>query len=153
MALVEHAERELREAGLFDEDSDYEGMLGEGVMELVRTFAAQGHSGYSAQCTIDLFRRVASYQLLNPMKNPMTSKEYHEVGEGTYQPARAASLVRTAGKLGTTLTRKFRAGNDGSEFGAFTSSSGPRLGPAKGENGQRRSGTRGQSFCYMPTHA
>src|ERR1051325_7595598 len=97
MGLVEHAERELREAGLFDKDSDYEGMLGEGVMELVRVFAAQGHSGFSAQCTIDLFRRVASYQVLTPLKNPMETKEYQEVYENTLQSTRKSSVFSEDG--------------------------------------------------------
>jgi hypothetical protein len=76
MNLVEHAERELREAGLFDADSDYAGGLGEAVLGLVKVFAEQGHSGTSAQLTVDLFRRVASYQTLTPLKNPMASGEY-----------------------------------------------------------------------------
>lgn len=71
MTLVEHAEHELRAAGLFDEDSDYDGWLGESVLELVRTFAAQGHSGFSAYSTIDLFERVATYRALTPItSNP-----------------------------------------------------------------------------------
>jgi hypothetical protein len=99
MTLVEHAERELRAAGLFDEDSDYGGMLGPDVLELVRTFAAQGHSGCSAHIAIDLFRRVASYQILTPLKNPMISGEYMEVSGGVLQSTRKSSVFSNdAGK-------------------------------------------------------
>jgi len=97
MSLVQHAERELREAGLFDKDSVYDGMLGDAVLELVKTFAAQGHSGMSAHMTIDLFRRVASYQLLNPMKHPRVSGEYQEVGEGMLQSTRKSSVFSDDG--------------------------------------------------------
>ena len=42
--LAKHAEYELRKAGLFDKDSDYGGMLGKAVMDIVKVFAKQGHS-------------------------------------------------------------------------------------------------------------
>lgn len=102
MSLTEHAERELREAGLFDKGSDYDGMLGEGVMELVRVFAAQGHSGYSAGATIALFKQVASYNLLNPLKNPMIAGEYLDHtdtsgGVPTFQSTRKSSVFSEDG--------------------------------------------------------
>lgn len=65
--LVAHAERELRLAGLFDKDSDYEGILGQAVLELVKVFASQGHSGFSAGQTIRLFEQLASYRALTPV--------------------------------------------------------------------------------------
>src|ERR1700733_16312135 len=102
MTLVEHAERELRDAGLFDPDSNYGGMLGEAVMELVKVFAAQGHSGGSAHVTISLFHRVASYKLLGPMKNPMVSGEYIDHsdthgGNPVYQSTRLSSVFSEDG--------------------------------------------------------
>ena len=39
MSLIKHAERELRLAGFFDKDSDYEGALGKAVMELIEVFS------------------------------------------------------------------------------------------------------------------
>jgi hypothetical protein len=101
--LVKHAERELREAGLFDSESSYGGMLGDAVMELVKVFAAQGHSGCSAGMTIDVFRIVARYGLLNPMKNPMQTGEYMEVGHLSsdnrpmYQSTRKSSVFSDDG--------------------------------------------------------
>ena len=40
--LTDHARNELKLAGLFDKDSDYDGMLGDSVMELVKVFSKQG---------------------------------------------------------------------------------------------------------------
>jgi hypothetical protein len=57
--LVDDAERNLRNSGMFDEDSDYDGMLGKAVMELIQVFAKQGHSGASAMRTLELFDQVA----------------------------------------------------------------------------------------------
>lgn len=60
--LVNHAEKELKKAGLFDRDSDYDGMLGDAVLELVTVFAKQGHSGMSAQMTRELFYKLSNFE-------------------------------------------------------------------------------------------
>lgn len=60
--LVNHATEQLKKAGLFDKDSDYVGELGEGVLELITLFASQGHSGMSAELTIQLFERLARFE-------------------------------------------------------------------------------------------
>lgn len=88
MALVDHAERELRRAGLFDEDSDYEGALGEHVLALVKVFADQGHSGYSAGLAIQLFGKVARYETLTPLGNPTETGEYIVHAEDAWQSTR-----------------------------------------------------------------
>jgi hypothetical protein len=79
--LVDHAERELKAAGLFDTDGDYGGHIGPDVLELVRVFAAQGHSGGSMDLTLELFNKVIRYKTLLPLQNPMDNREYisHEV--------------------------------------------------------------------------
>ena len=69
MALVEHARRELERAGLFKKESDYEGMLGHAVMKMVEVFAAEGHSGMSADLTLEIFNRVARFKTLTPVTN------------------------------------------------------------------------------------
>lgn len=99
MSLVQHAERELRKAGLFDEDADYGGMLGEGVLELVKVFAEQGHSGFSARMAIRLFAKVANYETLTPIDNPATTGEYIacDLGEMTWQATRKYSLFSNDG--------------------------------------------------------
>lgn len=65
--LVDHSETELRKAGLFDADSDYNGMIGTAVLELMKTFASQGHSGYSAGWVSELFSKLSKYETLTPL--------------------------------------------------------------------------------------
>lgn len=65
--LVKHAEHELKLAGLFDKDSDYDSMLGDAVLELVKVFAKQGHSGFSAHQTLKIFNEVANFKPLTPI--------------------------------------------------------------------------------------
>lgn len=60
--LIDHATKELTRVGLFDKDSDYDGMLGDAALELITTFANQGHSGMSAEMTIQLFERLARFK-------------------------------------------------------------------------------------------
>lgn len=62
--LVQHAETELRRAGLFDADSDYDGAIGPAVLELVSKFAEQGHSGFSARLVLLAFDKVARFMPL-----------------------------------------------------------------------------------------
>lgn len=62
--LIDHATKELTKSGLFDADSDYDGELGKGVLELITTFANQGHSGYSAKVTRELFYKLSNFEEL-----------------------------------------------------------------------------------------
>ena len=65
--LVKYTESELRAAGLFDKESDYGGMLGDAVLELVDTFSKQGHSGCSAGMALSIFCKVANFKPLSPL--------------------------------------------------------------------------------------
>ena len=99
--LVLHAKEELELAGLFDKDSDYDGMLGEAVLELIRVFAKQGHSGFSAHQTLKIFNTVASFKPLTPIG---TSKdEWVDQSEASGCPMwqnkrRGSTFSRDAGK-------------------------------------------------------
>lgn len=62
--MVAHAESELKRTGLLDKGSDYDGMLGRAVLELVKCHAKQGHSGYSHQAAIALFTKLANFETI-----------------------------------------------------------------------------------------
>ena len=99
--LVQHAERELAKAGLFDKDSDYEGMIGTATPDLVKQLSAQGHSGCSAAMVIDLFNRLAKYKTLTPVSNCpeewMEVTEYNPKQGGMWQSRRCPSCFSTDG--------------------------------------------------------
>jgi len=65
--MTEHARQELEKAGMFDKDCDYNGALGNAVMELIEVFAERGHSGFSAMMTIDLFATLAKQENLTEL--------------------------------------------------------------------------------------
>lgn len=69
MSMCDKAFEELKRAGLFDKSSDYEGNIGHAVMELMDTFAEQGHSGFSAMMVLEIFDRLAKQKTLTPITN------------------------------------------------------------------------------------
>lgn len=90
--LVSFAREELDRLGLFDADSDYGGELGEAVMELIETFAKQGHSGMSAESVVKLFSRLASFKpLTHVTANP---DEWIAIGPNEWVCKRCPHLIR-----------------------------------------------------------
>lgn len=108
-SLIQHAERELKLAGLDQPDADYGGMLAPAVMELITTFSDQGHSGQSAMIVATLFARLVQWRPLSPLtddpdewlevsKEMLTKAEIKE-GKRIWQSKRApACFSRDGGK-------------------------------------------------------
>lgn len=99
--LTKHAEYELRVAGLFDKDSDYDGMLGDAVLELVKVFAKQGHSGFSAHQTLKIFNEVANFKNLTPIGK--SKDEWMNISDMSNDPTwqnkrRGTTFSRDGGK-------------------------------------------------------
>lgn len=82
--LVAYAETELERAGLFDKDSDYNGMLGDAALELVKVFAKQGHSGMSASIVTSLVEKLMRYEPLTPLT--YEPDEWNDVSEASGTP-------------------------------------------------------------------
>lgn len=79
--LEKHATTELRRAGWFRKSGMYGGMIGPSVLKLVKTFAAEGHSGMSGRIALTLFHEVARFRPLSKLTdNP---KEWMDVADGT----------------------------------------------------------------------
>lgn len=64
-----HAQRELKMGGWLKkgEDTLYDGMVGEAVLELISIFAGQGHSGMSAGIVTSLFSKLSKHQPLGAL--------------------------------------------------------------------------------------
>lgn len=90
--LEKYAERELRMAGIYDADSDYGGGLAHAVMGLVKAFANQGHSGFSAKATLDLFNKVANWEPIQPLMG--TDDEWTEHIDGCFQNKRCSRVFK-----------------------------------------------------------
>ena len=107
--LKNYAREELTRAGLFDKDSDYDGMLGEAVMKMVEVFADEDHSGMSAGIAINLFSRVAKFEPLTPLTGE--DDEWNDVGDGVYQNRRCPSVFKQDGEAYNIDGKVFREPN------------------------------------------
>ena len=90
-----HAKKEMEIAGLFSKDSDYGGMLGDAVMKMIRVFADEGHTGFSAGMAISIFEKVARFEPLTPLTG--ADDEWMEVGEGVFQNIRCSHVFKKDG--------------------------------------------------------
>ncbi len=88
--LVSHAESELKLAGMYEADDELSGvsynkMVADAVIELMKTFSKQGHSGFSAGMVREIFAKLSNYETLSPISsNP---DEWSDVAEyGGDQP-------------------------------------------------------------------
>lgn len=96
-SLERHAWYELELAGYFDKDSDYDGMLGTAVLELIETFAKQGHNGFSEVIVSNLFNKLSRYEILLPLSGKYW--EWNEVGSGVFQNNRCSHVFKDANKF------------------------------------------------------
>jgi hypothetical protein len=104
-----HAKKEMEIAGLFDKGSAYDGLLGPAVMKMIKVFADEGHSGYSARMAVDIFEKVARFEPLTPLTG--TDDEWHEVGPGVYQNVRCSHVFKENGQAYDIDGRIFREPN------------------------------------------
>lgn len=86
MNMTERCIEELKRAKLYDEDSDYGGMIGKAVEELLLVFQKQGHSGMSAQIVRSIFNELVLGKVLSPLTKDKS--EWSEVEPGLLQNKR-----------------------------------------------------------------
>lgn len=96
MTETERCINELELAGLFDKDSDYEGMIGKAVKELLLTFQKQRHSGFSANLTADVFHRLIKGENLTLLKG--TEEEWNNIGNNEFQNKRNSAVFAKSNK-------------------------------------------------------
>ena len=105
MNLETFASQELELAGLFNKDSDYGGMLGGATMSLIKVFAEEGHSGFSANMAISIFSKVAAFEPLTPLTGE--DSEWNEVGTNVYQNKRCSHVFKEKGQAYDSQGRVF----------------------------------------------
>lgn len=78
--LLQDTKSELRRAGLFDPDADFDGDVAACVTAMMQTFVAYGHSGGSAEATLQVFDRLARHLPLAPLTGE--DDEWMNPGDG-----------------------------------------------------------------------
>lgn len=94
MGLVDHADRELRAFGYTPDAEVPNNWIYENVIELVKVFAEQGHSGHSAAFVRQIFHKLADYQPLGPLTGE--DSEWNAVGHGVHQNKRCSRVFKSA---------------------------------------------------------
>lgn len=94
--LEQYAEKEMRLAGLYGKDSDYNGMIPRAVMAMVKAHSAQGHSGGSHEITMAIFNKVIEFKPLTPLTDD-TSEWMKTMEDGLWQSLRDPSCFSEDG--------------------------------------------------------
>lgn len=90
--LVAHA---IRELDIIGETSYEDPSMRKCILDIVRTFAEQGHSGFSAGHAVALLDRLLRFQPLSPITdNP---RDWMEVGPEVWQCVRDGECFSTDG--------------------------------------------------------
>jgi hypothetical protein len=88
---IEFAEAELARVGLDNPENDfYKGMTRAAVLELLRVFDNQGHSGMSASMVLSIFERLAKFEPISPLTGE--DEEWRPLGDA--HPNMAAQNIR-----------------------------------------------------------
>ena len=66
MSLLSYAESELDLIGLTEED-EYDAMMRKHILHMIKEFADEGHSGFSAQYAIQIITKLMSFKPLTPL--------------------------------------------------------------------------------------
>lgn len=87
-----HFLRECKILGWLDGEDDMQSLVIENVVDLLRVFSEQGHSGSSAPYVMNLFKRASMFKPLSPLTG--APEEWQEVGDGCYQNLRCSAVFK-----------------------------------------------------------
>lgn len=91
MSYIDHAEREFKALGWRDDD-EMQNLVCDNVVELLKVFSGQGHSGHSAPYVVNLFRKAALFKPLSPLTGE--ESEWMEYADGLFQNVRDSSVFK-----------------------------------------------------------
>lgn len=93
--LVKHAEAELTAMGMGPHDKSADPMnrlMGKQILQIVKTFSKQGHSGFSANYATNMVDRLLRYEPLGPLTGE--ANEWVEVGDNLFQNKRCSRVFK-----------------------------------------------------------
>jgi len=99
--LHKHALAEFRAAGWTDADGKFEDEMQEDickhVLELLKVFSDEGHSGSTAPYTVNMFKKLAMFEPLVPLTGE--DWEWHEPSPGVFQNIRCSRVFKQADRF------------------------------------------------------
>lgn len=95
MSLVNYAEKELDRIGMTEED-EMNGMMRKHLVHMVKEFADEGHSGFSASYALQCLKKLLNFKPLSPLTG--ADDEWTEVtqisGYPHFQNKRCGSIFK-----------------------------------------------------------
>ena len=99
--LHSHALAEFRAAGWTDDEGKFKEEMQEAickhVLELLKVFADEGHSGTTAPYTVNMFKKLAMFEPLVPLTGE--DWEWNECGNGIFQNKRCSRVFKQADRF------------------------------------------------------
>lgn len=95
--MIEFAKDELRRLRSSDEPDEMQDMIEKHVLEMVRLFSDEGHSGSSANYTVAILEKVLRFEPVTPLTGE--DDEWNEVSGGpgmTHQNRRCSHVFKRA---------------------------------------------------------
>lgn len=90
--LVDYAKEELNRIGMIDSGEPYNDVVTKAILDLIELFASQGHSGFTAPYTVNVFERLAMFKPLTPLTGE--ESEWNEIAPGHYQNKRYSAVFK-----------------------------------------------------------
>lgn len=107
--LVKHAIKEFDILKWQEEESQK--LLCDNVIELLKTFTKQNHSGSSADYVLKLFSKLARFESISPLTGE--GSEWIEVDPGLFQNNRDPEVFKAAGEKAYWIGGKIFIDEDG----------------------------------------
>jgi hypothetical protein len=99
--LLSHARAEFQAAKWMDAKGNYvdemQAAICEHVLELLRVFSDEGHSGTTAPYTVNMFKKLAMFEPLVPLTGE--DWEWSECGNGVFQNKRCSRVFKQADRF------------------------------------------------------
>ena len=94
--LVKYAMDEMSRLGWMNEDTDpMQKEMVKCVLELIKVFDSQGHSGFSAPYCLNLFDRLAKWKPISPLTGE--DDEWADIDSELYQNKRYSAVFKDKG--------------------------------------------------------
>ena len=95
--LIDYATEELKRIGMIDSGEPYNDLATKCILDLIKLFSEQGHSGFSAPYVARMFYRLSMFKPLSPLTGE--DDEWNDIGNGQLQNKRYSAVFK--GKDGT----------------------------------------------------
>lgn len=100
MDLIEHAKYELDlilKGCKSEEAIKMQKAINKYILDIVKRFADQGHSGFSASYSINIITKLLNYSFITPLTGE--DDEWVEYTDGTYQNKRESRIFKRADRF------------------------------------------------------